>query len=145
VSETRYFDPSEFDCHDGTRVPEELLPRLYLLMSTLGTIREAWGGPIRVVSGYRSPVWNERIGGAKASRHMMADAADIQPIGPRGRIYEDVLRLHGMILRLHGQGHLPDLGGLGYYPGKWVHADVRPQLSGHLARWTGAGIGSENA
>jgi uncharacterized protein YcbK (DUF882 family) len=40
-------------------------------------IRESLGGPLRINSGYRSPGYNKKIGGAKLSRHMYGDGADL--------------------------------------------------------------------
>lgn len=34
-------------------------------------------GPVRIVSGYRDPAHNRRVGGATSSRHMAGDACDI--------------------------------------------------------------------
>lgn len=45
----------------------------------LEPLREAWGGPIRVTSGYRCAELNRAVGGAASSAHMRGDAADLQP------------------------------------------------------------------
>ncbi|MEL6348405.1 MAG: D-Ala-D-Ala carboxypeptidase family metallohydrolase [Myxococcota bacterium] len=45
---------------------------------TLQQIRAASGGPLRVTSGYRNVVYNDRVGGATWSRHMYGDAVDLQ-------------------------------------------------------------------
>jgi hypothetical protein len=42
-------------------------------------IRTASGGSITVNSGYRSPGYNESVGGVTHSRHMYGDAADMDP------------------------------------------------------------------
>ncbi len=42
-------------------------------------IRTASGGAITVNSGYRSPAYNESVGGVTHSRHMYGDAADMDP------------------------------------------------------------------
>lgn len=142
----RHFRPEEFDCHDGTDYPAEWIStRLADLVETLDVIREAWGGPLSVVSGYRSPAWNERVGGAKASQHAEGRAADIRPRPQLDENYADtVMRLHALILELYRTRKLPLLGGLGVYP-RWVHVDCRERpADGHLARWRGAGVGSES-
>lgn len=46
----------------------------------LDPLREAWGGPLRVTSGYRCPELNKSVGGSKTSSHMTGYAADIQPV-----------------------------------------------------------------
>lgn len=49
----------------------------YLMEQCLDTIREAWGKPIAVNSGYRSRVLNIAVGGAPTSQHLTGEAADI--------------------------------------------------------------------
>lgn len=48
-----------------------------LIDEVLDPVRERWGKPIRVNSGYRSLKLNSAIGGAKRSQHMVGEAADI--------------------------------------------------------------------
>jgi uncharacterized protein YcbK (DUF882 family) len=137
---TPHFDVDEFASHDGADVPAELLPNLRALCAVLEVIREEVSAergrdtPLAIISGYRSPAWNRRVKGAKASRHLKADAADVRAMGVSPAV------LHATALRLHRTGKIR-IGGLGLYRG-WVHVDVRP---GALAQWTGSGVGSEVA
>jgi hypothetical protein len=128
-----YFSISEFACKDGTEYPQEFVTagRWDRLQSTLNLIRERWGSPIRVVSGYRSETYNRHIGGAKKSQHVQGTAADLRPMsGTAGA-------LHAVILGMHRAGELPFLGGLGIYP-TFVHADVRRDSAKRmLAQWRG--------
>lgn len=143
---SRWFAPDELGCHDGSDYPEQWVDRWAALSTLLDQIRDAWGGPIRVVSGYRTPEWNRRVGGAKDSQHVDGRAADIVPIGPASRRADDVSRLHALIVRVHGHSKLQLLGGLGIYPGKWLHVDCRKVAAdGRLAQWIGKGVGSEVA
>ena len=48
-----------------------------LVEQLLDPIREAWGEPIVVSSGYRCKQLNELVGGAKHSHHLLGCAADI--------------------------------------------------------------------
>ncbi len=48
-----------------------------LVAHLLDPIRERYGRPIRVNSGYRSAAVNKAIGGGKNSQHMTGEAADI--------------------------------------------------------------------
>lgn len=48
-----------------------------LINNVLDPLREKWGAPIRVSSGYRCPKLNKAIGGAVGSQHMKGEAADI--------------------------------------------------------------------
>lgn len=51
-----------------------------LVIRLLDRLREDWGHPIRISSGYRVPRLNEAVGGSRTSQHMYGKAADIQPI-----------------------------------------------------------------
>ena len=51
-----------------------------LVTNVLDPLREKWGSPIKVTSGYRVPRLNEAVGGAKNSQHLEGKAADIQPM-----------------------------------------------------------------
>lgn len=57
---------------------EEMEANLIKLMKALNPIREAYGKPLSIVSGYRSPSDNERAGGAKKSNHLMCLACDFK-------------------------------------------------------------------
>lgn len=48
-----------------------------LVDNVLDPLREAWGGPITVNSGFRSKQVNKLVGGANSSQHMRGQAADI--------------------------------------------------------------------
>ena len=48
-----------------------------LVDCVLDPLREAWGGPIKVNSGYRCPLLNEAVGGTPTSQHQSGEAADI--------------------------------------------------------------------
>ena len=47
----------------------------------LDPIREDWGGPISVSSGYRCPELNNAVGGVKTSGHQYGYCADLQVKG----------------------------------------------------------------
>lgn len=49
----------------------------YLMEKCLDPIREAWGNPIAVNSGYRSHALNVAVGGSPTSQHLTGEAADI--------------------------------------------------------------------
>lgn len=50
---------------------------LDLAVLVLDPIREAWGQPLKVTSGYRSPQLNVAVGGVPTSAHMEGCAVDI--------------------------------------------------------------------
>lgn len=60
------------------RLPKELLPNVRALVDkVLDPLREAYGKPIIVTSGYRCPALNKVVGGSATSQHMSGQAADI--------------------------------------------------------------------
>ena len=97
------------------------------LVVLLQCIREHFGKPITITSGYRTAAHNAAVGGAKSSQHLLGRAADIQV---QGVSVEDVAA--------YAESLMPDWGGVGRYPVKagrakgWVHVDTRPNKS----RWT---------
>lgn len=48
-----------------------------LIDELLDPVREAWGKPIRVNSGYRCAKLNKAVGGVANSQHMKGEAADL--------------------------------------------------------------------
>lgn len=62
-------------------IPEtwEEFSNLYDTAHLLDGLREMFGQPIRITSGYRSAAVNAAVGGSKTSAHRKGMAADIQP------------------------------------------------------------------
>lgn len=120
---TKNFSIHEFACKDGTQVPQEFIPNVELLAKQLQVIRDHIGEPLQVLSGYRSPAHNAKVGGKKNSYHMKAMAADLtcKSLTPK--------KLHALIETLIANKKIKQ-GGLGLYPG-FVHYDIR----GVKARW----------
>lgn len=58
--------------------PEIISNILYLCRNVLQPIRDAYGKPITITSGYRCSKLNEIIGGAKNSQHLKGEAVDIK-------------------------------------------------------------------
>jgi len=119
------FKISEFYCHDvnQTKIPNEYIDNVNELMLNLQVLRDELGVPIHISSGYRTPEYNKRIGGAKRSFHLKAMAADI---------YTDeysASEVHKTIQRLIDEGKMKE-GGLGKYR-TFTHYDVRD----YKARW----------
>lgn len=137
---TPNFAAEEFFCHSGEEVPSHLMPNLErLVLGVLQPLRDRLGRLV-VISGYRTPAYNRAVGGAPLSAHVTAEGADVRPAR-----WEDIDILHAVALEMHQRGELPALGGLGEYPGRWCHLDVRKAKDGHLRRWRGRGVGSEVA
>jgi len=119
------FTRSELDCKSGSDCPYP--DRLRHLAWVLQVIRDEFGYPIRVNSGYRSKDHNRAVGGAANSQHVKARAADLVPSSGD---FEDLQRLIAVIMDLIEAGKIPN-GGVGVY-GTFVHYDIR--VSGP-ARW----------
>ena len=66
---------------DNTPSREHELCLTLLVDRVLDPIREHWGLPIRVTSGYRCPELNEEVDGVEDSWHMDGCAADITANG----------------------------------------------------------------
>lgn len=49
-----------------------------LTVTILQPLRDAWGKPLTISSGYRCPELNDAVGGSKTSAHLTGYAADIQ-------------------------------------------------------------------
>ena len=62
---------------DNTPPVEVKVALKMLVDNVLDPLRERWGSPIIVTSGYRCPRLNQVVGGAKHSQHMKGEAADI--------------------------------------------------------------------
>lgn len=105
----RYFKVKEFACKDGS-------PVVFIdeyLWTTLSILRTRIGKPVIITSGYRTPEWNKKAGGAKYSYHMRGMAADIRVNGMTPKQIANELN-----------EILPDECGIIVYKG-WVHFDVR--------------------
>lgn len=96
----KYFTLGEL-CKSDTAIAKRIentpdyttIERINALMDEcLDKVRELWGKPIGVNSGYRSPELNRAVGGAKNSQHIRGEAADITAGGR-----ENNLRLFDMI------------------------------------------------
>ncbi|MFK7798137.1 MAG: peptidoglycan-binding protein [Aureispira sp.] len=97
-------------------VPQQYWANLQKLMNNLEIIRSALGTSMNINSGYRSPDYNAQIGGASASKHMLAQAADISTSLPPSQVYDT-------IAQLIQDGKITP-GGLGKYK-NFTHYDVR--------------------
>ena len=125
---TENFSLWEFKCRDGTVVPEEYMDNVQELADNLQVLREHIGKPITVISGYRSPKYNRKIGGARRSQHLLASAGDLIV---KGMTPDEV---KAEIVQLIKEGKMKK-GGVGLYT-YFTHYDVR----GFNRRWYGKGI-----
>ena len=95
-----------------------------LVEHILDPLRESWGAPIVVTSGYRSPQLNKAVHGAKSSQHMLGQAADIHAMSDSPAENRKLLDL---IIKLG----LPFDKLINEYPNKkmqpdWIHVSYSP-------------------
>jgi uncharacterized protein YcbK (DUF882 family) len=120
---TRNFSKREFDCADGSEMPIDVEMNVALLAEQLQILRDYFNAPIRINSAYRSPSYNEAVGGSKNSQHMKGRAADIVVEGYTPDEVADTID------KLIFNGIMKE-GGLGRY-NNFTHYDIR----GYRARW----------
>ena len=122
---TNNFKLQEFGCRDGSIPEGEFLDNCRELAENLQVLRDHIGRPINIISGYRPPTYNKKIGGVKRSQHLLARAADIKVSGMAP------VEVHATVLQLIKAGKMKQ-GGVGKYS-TFVHYDTR----GTAARWSG--------
>ncbi len=105
-----HFSKHEFACRHCGRV---VVSRH--LVQHLEELRALVGRPLRIVSGYRCPTWNRKVGGAVRSRHLTGEAVDLEAG------YATVV-----------QADAAGFKGVGYRGTSAVHVDIRPTP----ARWS---------
>lgn len=120
---TENFSLHEFDCNDGTPVPDALLHNVEALAGQLQILRDYLGERIMISSAYRHTAYNKKIGGKSNSYHLRAMAADIIVKSRTPR------QLKAIVEKLIEQKKVK-FGGIGLYPG-FLHVDIRRQA----ARW----------
>jgi len=114
---SEHFKLSEFQCNDGSfyiKVYSELVEKLELLRH-LASIKLGHDASIIITSGYRTPSYNEAVGGAEHSRHKDGSAADVNINGLTGK----------QIFVLMKQAGFRGIGDYVKYP-NMAHGDVRP-------------------
>jgi hypothetical protein len=94
-----------------------------LAVEILQPIRDAWGQPIVISSGYRCPRLNAAVGGVKGSQHLLGQAADIKANNPKdnGKLFACIAQLVksgkiqvGQLIWEYGSKTCP----------KWVHVSL---------------------
>jgi len=109
------FAVAEFACKDGSDTILIDTQLAYYLQK----IRDHFGRPVRINSGYRTKAYNALVGGASESQHVLGTAADILVDGVTPQQVAAYADQIGM-------------GGIGTYK-TFTHVDVRP----NKARWNG--------
>ena len=97
------FKVREFRCRDGSDVV--MIDQTLVVL--LQAIREHFGKPVTITSGYRTAAHNAAVGGAKSSQHLLGRAADIQ-----------VQDTDPLAVAAYAESLMPGWGGVGRYPVK---------------------------
>lgn len=100
-------------------IPDNLKNNIAALVdNVLDPLREAWGRPISVTSGFRSPPLNSRVGGVPSSMHLSGHAADISAGSPddNRKLYQLARSLRLPFFELIGQK----------YGFRWIHISHNP-------------------
>lgn len=124
--EVKYFDAEELvRPHAG--VPS--LGQCWAIMPTLlvaSALRGAIGEPLHVLSTYRSPEYNAKVGGASSSLHLDFNALDLTAKETTPEELAAVVSEHPLAF----------LMGVGVYR-TFIHIDTRGVLGRAPARWDG--------
>ena len=101
---------------DNTPTPEIVAALQKVVTNIVQPVREHYGKPVRINSGYRSPEVNVAARGSKTSDHCKGQAADIEIAdvanGDLAQYIIDNYKFTQVILEFYTQG-IPDSG--------WVH------------------------
>lgn len=92
-----------------------------LVQQLLDPIREAWGKPIVVSSGYRCKQLNALVGGVKNSHHILGCAADI--IAGNRANHRKLFRL---IVKMQQEGRIKFTQLILEGDGRWIHISYVP-------------------
>ena len=110
-----HFRVREFACRDGS----DLVKIDTDLVALLEQIRTAAGGAVVINSGYRTAFYNQKVGGARYSQHLLGRAADIAVEG-----------VSPLLAAQMAEYYLGSHGGIGVYQ-TFTHVDTRTTR----ARW----------
>lgn len=91
-----------------------------LVENVLDPLRQAWGQPIIVSSGYRCPALNKAVGGVANSQHKLGQAADIHTVSDTPA---DNKKLYLLIQKLG----LPVDQCINEYGYNWIHVSYSPR------------------
>lgn len=112
---SKNFKVKEFKCKDGS----DIILIDPVLVEILQQIRNHFGKSVHINSGYRTPTYNKKIGGATYSQHCHGTACDIHITGIAPK---EIAEFAETLLK--------GWGGIGIYK-NFVHIDTRKTKS----RW----------
>lgn len=100
---------------------EQFKKNLRNLVDVLQKIRDKFGEPIIISSGYRCKELNMKLGGAINSDHMFASAADIHTKSDKK---EDNKKLFDLICQMAKNGEIECRQILDEYGYNWIHVSI---------------------
>lgn len=100
---------------------KELASLTVLATDILQPLRDAWGQPIVVSSGYRCEELNKAVGGAKNSQHLLGEAADIHTLSD---FPADNQALFATAVRLVRDGKIKVGQLIDEYGYNWIHISL---------------------
>ena len=104
-----------------------------LCANILQPIRDEWGAPIIVGSGYRCTQLNAAVGGVVNSDHLYGCAADIKTLHDRPL---DNKQLFDLIRKMHAEGKLPSLKQcIDEYDYNWIHISYQDGRTAKLGQF----------
>ena len=110
---------------------DEHLKNLQVVVDEIAQpLRDHFGKPVRINSGYRSPALNNAIGGSKKSQHSKGEALDLEIDGVSNLEVADWITdncdYDQVILEFYNPAEGPNSG--------WVHASCKANLSENRER-----------
>ncbi len=110
---------------------DEHLKNLQVVVDEIAQpLRDHFGKPVRINSGYRSPALNAAIGGSKKSQHSKGEALDLEIDGVSNLEVADWITdncdYDQVILEFYNPAEGPNSG--------WVHASCKANLSENRER-----------
>ena len=93
IQELTISNTAQRKCIDNTPDQKAAAALTALVANVLDPLREAWGKPIVVNSGYRCPKLNRAVGGVARSQHTKGEAADIRTLSNRRWENEQLFKL----------------------------------------------------
>ena len=92
-----------------------------LVLNILDPLRAAWGGAIKVTSGYRSAAVNKAVGGSNTSAHRYGLAADIVPADKRIGVFKAFVVKWLKDNAINFDQYIDEVGG----GSEWVHIGIK--------------------
>ena len=114
---------------DNTPTPQAKANLVALVGKVLDPLRSAYGQPIIVTSGYRSPALNRAVDGAATSQHVKGEAADI--------ICSDNRRLFEIAKQMMREGKIRVGQLIDEKNYSWIHISLPYSKVNQVLHWDG--------